>query len=360
MRIISPWRVTAAGGPQTELYPLGQLERSAVMPAPSQGPLIRWQTPIRPRWAAYLTCALLLFTSGLFIATVTAAFGTVVLLLLAGFESRSGFPGAFACPLAALLAGILLVPAVRLTNDLTSDQYWREYYSKRRRCPYCGYQLRVAESPRCSECGSSRVPAENAGAPLKSHHRGEPQLSSNLSVTRMRGSALCIAFCLSSVCCTPCPEDADPAAQQVWRGFPAIPPIANVDPSTREERDFLVPTRVRIVRTENRLEVDADPDSLESITLDVGTNMVVGFRTEQLIYEDGQLVSSGGYGLGGDWYFGTSGYNTRARGFPQPGKSYEVELRIHIFETDIPPQHLWMPESPKYKVLWTRTIRQST
>lgn len=29
-----------------------------------------------------------------------------------------------------------------------------------------------------------------------------------------------------------------------------------------------------------------------------------------------------------------------------------VEEDISIFETDIPPQHMWMPTSNSYKVLW--------
>ena len=150
------------------------------------------------------------------------------------------------------------------------------------------------------------------------------------------------------------------AAEHEWHGFPRIPPIASADPSTREEREILVPTRLRIRRSENRISVEVDPDSLESIILDVGACMVVGFRREMSVYRDGQPVSSGGYGLGGSWYFGTRNYNTSGLGFPRPGETYEVEVRIQVFETDIPAQHMWRPGSPKYKVLWTRTLRQST
>ena len=150
------------------------------------------------------------------------------------------------------------------------------------------------------------------------------------------------------------------AAQDEWHGFPRIPPIANADPSIREEREILVPTRLRIRRSENRISVEVDPDSLESIILDVGADMLIGFRREMSVYRDGQPVSSGGHGLGGSWYFGTRHYNTSEGGFPRPGETYEVEVRIQVFETDIPAQHFWMPGSPKYKVLWTRTLRQST
>jgi hypothetical protein len=34
-----------------------------------------------------------------------------------------------------------------------------------------------------------------------------------------------------------------------------------------------------------------------------------------------------------------------------------VQLRVKVFETDIPPQHLWEPTMGKYKVLWERTFK---
>ena len=182
----------------------------------------------------------------------------------------------------------------------------------------------------------------------------------------MRRSALCLVFLLWCAGCAPSSDEVDrgavdrPAvrAPQPPRHFPVIAPIANADPSIREEREFLVPTRLRIVRSESRIAVEADPDSLQSITLDVGTNMVAGFRNELFIYQDGQLLCSGGSNLGGDWYFGTFNYNTGGFFFPKPGETYEIELRVQIFETDIPAQHMWMPVSPMYKSLWTRTSRQ--
>ena len=169
----------------------------------------------------------------------------------------------------------------------------------------------------------------------------------------MRGCAFWLALYLSLPSCAP------PSHQQDVLGFPAIPPIANADPSIREEKEFLVATRLRIVRGENSISVEVDPDSLESITVDVGINMVAGFRNDQFIYRDGRLVCPGTFGLGGDWYFGTSTYHTKMFGFPHPGETYEIELHIQIFETDIPSQHLWMPESSKYRILWTRTLKQS-
>jgi hypothetical protein len=44
---------------------------------------------------------------------------------------------------------------------------------------------------------------------------------------------------------------------------------------------------------------------------------------------------------------------------PQPGEKYTVKVRLSLFETDIPAQHMWSPESGKFKVLWTRTLQQA-
>ncbi len=167
-----------------------------------------------------------------------------------------------------------------------------------------------------------------------------------------------LASCLFSAACAPTARTVD-GGEAPGDYFPRYPPIADADPSIREERDFLVPTRLRIVRGESRIAVGVDPDSLESITLDVGVNMVAGFKIEQFVYRDGEVACPGVTSLSTRGFvLGTNYYNTNLDGVPQCGEIYEIELRLEIFETDIPGQHLWGPKSPKYRVLWTRTLRQ--
>jgi hypothetical protein len=36
-----------------------------------------------------------------------------------------------------------------------------------------------------------------------------------------------------------------------------------------------------------------------------------------------------------------------------------VEMELEVFETDIPPQHDWSPQSKNYKVLWKRTLKRT-
>jgi hypothetical protein len=119
---------------------------------------------------------------------------------------------------------------------------------------------------------------------------------------------------------------------------------------------------LQLRRTDAQLEVGLDPDSLKEVTLDVGANMVTGLKHELLVYRGDKLVLSGYGGLqsGGQSYpsIGTVVLQRRIDKVPQPGAKYTVKVRLSLFETDIPAQHMWSPESGKYKVLWTRTLQR--
>ena len=41
---------------------------------------------------------------------------------------------------------------------------------------------------------------------------------------------------------------------------------------------------------------------------------------------------------------------------PRPGERYVVEVQLVVFETDLPPQHMWSPASGTYEVLWKRAL----
>lgn len=131
--------------------------------------------------------------------------------------------------------------------------------------------------------------------------------------------------------------------------FPFYPPIRDADPQVRSNRTLRVPTKLIVRRTHERIEVSADMKSLQSIDLKVGDKMVTGFKYH------GSIVSSGrtnewGHGLGGP-DIGTHYLP------PHPNEKYVIEVSVTVFETDIPPQHMWSPESGKYKELWTRTLK---
>lgn len=146
--------------------------------------------------------------------------------------------------------------------------------------------------------------------------------------------------------------------------FPVPTPITDADPSVRLPVLIRVPTRLGIQRTEDSLAITFS--SFESTNLTVGTNMVTGIQRENKIYRNGELLPWGGDGFlsGFDMASHLDSFNyvfTRSRDkIPQPGEHYVVEYQLTAFETDFPPQHMWWPQRGKhYKVLWTRTFKET-
>jgi hypothetical protein len=144
--------------------------------------------------------------------------------------------------------------------------------------------------------------------------------------------------------------------------FSILPPITNANPSIRHPISIRVPTQLKIERTTDTLSMEIATNSFESTNLMVGTNMVTGVESKVYVYAEGESrPANGGYGLGGtDFNLGTSFWHTKQEGIPLPGKKYVVELELAVFETDIPPQHMWSPQGSKnFKVLWRRTLKQT-
>jgi len=94
----------------------------------------------------------------------------------------------------------------------------------------------------------------------------------------------------------------------------------------------------------------------------VGSKMVTGVQSELYVYAEGdarpsqarRIVLSGDL----DLCLGTGVLNLKQDGVPLPGKSYVVEMDLSVFETDVPPQHMWSPYSKNYRILWKGTLRR--
>ena len=172
---------------------------------------------------------------------------------------------------------------------------------------------------------------------------------------------LCLTLVLSGVLagCSTATESSAKSGQ--WHGFPILPPITNANSSIRVPFVVHVPTKLKIERASDMLSVEIDKSSLEATNLMVGTNMVTGVENKVYVYPDGQpRPANGGYGLGGtDFNLGTMIWHTKQDGIPLPGKKYVVEMELTVFETDIPPQHMWSPQGKNYKILWQQTLKQT-
>lgn len=141
--------------------------------------------------------------------------------------------------------------------------------------------------------------------------------------------------------------------------FPILPPIEDANPDVRAERIFSVPTQLSVVRDSSRITVAVDSSHWENITVDVGYKMVTGYRRELSIWRGGERVAHSMGLTSGAPRWGTSIYSPQLHGIPVPGETYVVEVLIILFETDIPPQHMWRPQMGRYRELWSRALRSA-
>ena len=120
-----------------------------------------------------------------------------------------------------------------------------------------------------------------------------------------------------------------------------------------------VPTTMRVVRDGDSLTVSFA--SLQTTNLMVGQKMVTGITREEGIFRDDVVLPLGMSIQGGLAFEPSTSIVTLNRDYiPQPGQEFVFEYRVKMFETDLPAQHMWSPQSGKhYKVLWTQTWREA-
>lgn len=140
--------------------------------------------------------------------------------------------------------------------------------------------------------------------------------------------------------------------------FPEIPPVADADPAIRQLVAARVPTAMRVARHGDSLAVSFP--SLQTTNLMVGKKMVTGMIREDLVFLNGVAQPHGMSMQGGLAFESTTNVFTLGRdGIPQAGQAFTFAHRVTIFETDLPAQHMWSPQSGKhYRVLWTRTFKE--
>jgi hypothetical protein len=151
--------------------------------------------------------------------------------------------------------------------------------------------------------------------------------------------------------------------------FPAVSPVSNANPAIRIPFVVLVPSRLDVSFTtdtpsnSDSLTVSIDSGSLVATNLLVGSNMVTGVECKSYVYLEGESrPTNGGYELEGGTAFdsGARIWHAKTDGLPLPDKKYVVELELVLFETDVPPQHMWDPRAGKnYEILWQRTLKQT-
>ncbi len=113
-----------------------------------------------------------------------------------------------------------------------------------------------------------------------------------------------------------------------------------------------------VVRNGGSLKVSFP--ALATTNLMVGQKMVTGMMREDTFYQNAIAHPAGTSLQGGGLEFDstTNAFTLKPELVPEPGQEFIFEHRVTFFETDIPTQHMWSPQSGKhYRVLWTQTFK---
>jgi hypothetical protein len=147
-----------------------------------------------------------------------------------------------------------------------------------------------------------------------------------------------------------------------WHGFPVLPAITNANPTIRKAIKIHVPARLHVERHADSLVVKADELTITNLT--VGQNMITGVACKTQIYQGDKLLNGGTSSLQGGvsdvGYDGTQPFNLpiTLQNIPKAGKDEVIVIKLTLFETDMPAQHFWEPQSgKKYKALYEQTFK---
>ncbi len=156
------------------------------------------------------------------------------------------------------------------------------------------------------------------------------------------------------------------AQTQRGPGFPVYPPTLDADPSVQHPVEVSIPSRLKVEQMPGSMSVAYDLASLRTVKIMVGKHMTIGMKDEFRVYPEGEArpVSRRGLSMSEVKELSSPNFRTSTEiltfdhdGIPAPGTRYAVEHDVALFETDIPAQHMWMPESgKKYKVLWEEKL----
>lgn len=121
-------------------------------------------------------------------------------------------------------------------------------------------------------------------------------------------------------------------------------------------------TKLDLRRATDSLSVAIEQSSLRTTNLVLGSNMFAGIECKFFVYPKGESRPL-------DWSIrtgpgrvelGTHHFNRERDGLPLQGTEYLAEVDVILFETDIPPQRQWSPESgADYRVLSRETLKAS-
>ena len=137
---------------------------------------------------------------------------------------------------------------------------------------------------------------------------------------------------------------------------------AVADASGLVEVSVRVPAALSVARAMDTLSVAIDPASLGSMEVTAHAGMVLGVEADVFVFPQGMsrsVLERHVVVPGVDFDAGASTWGTSRDGVPAPETRYVVEVRLVLFETDVPAATTWDPHAGNFSALWTRTLRQA-
>lgn len=138
----------------------------------------------------------------------------------------------------------------------------------------------------------------------------------------------------------------------------------NIRPAIGKALSVRVPQKLTIVRTPDAVTVSVDQDSFEPVELMVDSKPATGVMWKLYVHPANAPRLSqperAGINGGTDFNLGSAILNSRDHDFPILGQPFIIEMDLAIFETPVPPQHMWsVVMGANYRVLRQSVIKQT-
>lgn len=136
--------------------------------------------------------------------------------------------------------------------------------------------------------------------------------------------------------------------------FETLEAIKDADPERRHSKILRMPSELIVESKKNGTHIGFDSTSVHTIKISVGHKMVVGCEWT-LYYFDGTEQTVLRRNVGGGLETLLGGGRHVVQGLDRIAKSQgslQLIAELTVFETDIPPQHMWIPKEGRYRPLW--------
>jgi hypothetical protein len=154
------------------------------------------------------------------------------------------------------------------------------------------------------------------------------------------------------------PDSGREETEGPMAGFSRSKPIGSADPAVRQSLTVAVPTDILIRRQSGAYTYTLPASCFSPQVVSVGKDMLLSWKWSEFHVERGPAESEAVTHCSdalGSLHVGDE-LSVDLRSAQNPDKKFALRIRFTLFETDIPPEHMWSPERGKYRVLWTGDV----